>query len=110
MRKGTVWCPSCFVVRLRSPLLLSRAGYPPLTGSKLMPGKMPDKVERELQGESKGEQHGTGLDTFPHPTLHRVIHRRNDMTWSGGSSVAPLVVVVPSAFLISRVMRTTKPG
>ena len=75
-----------------------------------MPGKVPHKVYRELQGEGKGEQQGTGLDTFPHPTLHRVIHRRNLMTWSGGSSVAPSVVVVPSAFLMSRVMRMTKPG
>ena len=53
---------------------------------KLVGCKMPHKVYRELQGEGKGEQHGTGLDTFPHPTLHRVIHRRNLMTWSGGSS------------------------
>ena len=74
------------MVKLRSPLHLCRAGYPHLTGSKLMPGKVPHKVYRELQGEGKGEQQGTGLDTFPHPTLHRVIHRRNLMTWSGGSS------------------------
>lgn len=98
------------MVRLRSGSLLSVARYPHLTGSKLVPGKMHQEGIDELQGEGKGEQHGTGLDTFPHPTLHRVIHRRNVMTWSGGSSVAPLVVVVPSAFLMSRVMRMTRPG
>ena len=68
------------MVRLRSGSLLSVARYPHLTGPKLVPGNMPDKVYRELQGESKGEQHGTGLDTLPHPTLHRVIHRWNAMT------------------------------
>lgn len=68
------------MVRVRFGSLLSVARYPPLTGSKLVGGKVPHKVYRELQGEGEGEQHGTGLDTFPHPTLHRVIHRPNAMT------------------------------
>lgn len=100
------------MVRLRSGSLLSVARYPPLTGSKL--------ASEELHQEGNDEEHQAGVDTFPHSTLDRV-HRSTErydvvggfvhvMTWSGGSSVAPLVVVVPSAFLMSSVMRMTRPG